>query len=615
MLRIYNCLTTQHDWRLVSIAVLVCLLASLVTIALYHRAQVASGRARILWLTIAGAAAGCGIWTTHFVAMLAYNPGIPVGYDLAFTLLSLVIAATITAIGLTIAVSVEKPWAAAAGGGVVGIGIICMHYVGMLALDVPGYVTWHWDLVTASIIAGTAISAAAIVYASRDQRFSTLLIAAVLLTAAIAIMHFTGMGAVEIIPDPTRRIDPLSLSPLWLALAVSSATMAVLGTSAVAAIADGRVREQNERLETALNNMSHGLCMFDASGRLVICNKPFLERYRLSPETVKPGCTLLEYLNQRVASGTFGGDVRQYHDEIIGVMKNGGRARSEMALPDGRIIGVLNQALPRGGWVGVHEDLTERHRIVEKQAALVQQERRRDVIDAAIDTFRQRVESVLQTVGESTTAIRSTAATLFGSSNETSQCAESALKTSNEASANVTSAASASDELSRSIGEISRQLHRTADVVRTAVSEAQATNEEIAGLTIAAEKIGEVVKLIQNIAGQTNLLALNATIEAARAGEAGRGFAVVASEVKSLSVQTAKATEEIISRIQRIQSVTGSAVSAMDGVRTTISKVEQIATTIASAVEEQSAATREISGNAGQAAAGTDEVARNVERV
>lgn len=604
MFRIYNCLATQHDWRLVLVAALVCLLASLVTITLFHRAVLTKGRARLLWLIIAGAASGCGIWTTHFVAMLAYHPGVPVGYDVTLTILSLLVAAILTALGLATAVYIPRAWAPAAGGALVGIGVICMHYLGMSALEIPGYLTWHWGLVTASVVVGIALSAAALMRASHNQNMSTLLISGALLTLAIVAMHFTAMGAVEIIPDPTRVIDPLSLSPMWLAIAVGSATMAVLGTSAVAAVADGRVREHNERLETALNHMSHGLCMFDATGHLVICNKPFLDLYRLSPDIVKPGCSLYEYLEQRAAAGTFGGDVRQYHDDVMKLMTHGGRASSEMTLPDGRVIAVLNQALPGRGWVGVHEDLTERRRVLEERAALVEQEHRRATIDAAIAAFRQRVELVLQTVGESTAAIRSTSATLFGSSNETSQCAESALKTSNEASANVTTAATAADELSSSIGEISRQLHRTAEVVRTAVSEAQATNDEIAGLASAAEKIGEVVKLIQNIAGQTNLLALNATIEAARAGEAGRGFAVVASEVKSLSVQTAKATEEIISHISAVQSSTGGAVDAIRRIAERMQQINEYTSDVAASVEQQNAATGAISQNVSGAANG-----------
>ena len=159
--------------------------------------------------------------------------------------------------------------------------------------------------------------------------------------------------------------------------------------------------------------------------------------------------------------------------------------------------------------------------------------------------------------------MRSTARGLFGSSEHTSQRAESAVQAFNEASANVETAAVAADELSRSIGEISRQLTQTSSVVGLATNEARATDDEIAGLADGAQKIGDVVKLIRNIAGQTNLLALNATIEAARAGEAGKGFAVVASEVKSLAVQTAKATEDIANHILAVQESTSGAVEAI----------------------------------------------------
>jgi methyl-accepting chemotaxis protein len=249
--------------------------------------------------------------------------------------------------------------------------------------------------------------------------------------------------------------------------------------------------------------------------------------------------------------------------------------------------------------------VTERRRVLEERAIMIEQEQHRTMIDGAISGFRERVESVLKTVGDSTASMRSTATTLFGSSDQTSQRAEGALKTSNEASANVATAATAADELSSSIAEISRQLHRTADVVRTAVTEAQATNDEIAGLTAAAEKIGEVVKLIQNIAGQTNLLALNATIEAARAGEAGRGFAVVASEVKSLAVQTAKATEEIISHISAVQASTGGAVDAIRRIADRMHEINQYTSDVAASVEQQNAATGAISQNVSSAAEGT----------
>jgi len=176
----------------------------------------------------------------------------------------------------------------------------------------------------------------------------------------------------------------------------------------------------------------------------------------------------------------------------------------------------------------------------------------------------------------------------------------------------VQTVAAATEELSSSVNEISRQVSESSRIANVAVDEANKTNITVAGLSDAAQKIGEVVGLINNIASQTNLLALNATIEAARAGEAGKGFAVVASEVKNLANQTAKATEDIQGQVGQMQSVTGTAVDAIKGITGTIQRMSEITTTIASAVEEQGAATREIARNVQQASTGTREVSSNI---
>ena len=176
------------------------------------------------------------------------------------------------------------------------------------------------------------------------------------------------------------------------------------------------------------------------------------------------------------------------------------------------------------------------------------------------------------------------------------------MQASNDASTNVTTAATATDELSNSIGEISRQLDQTTEVVRMAASEAEATNAQITGLAEAAQKIGDVVELIRNIAGQTNLLALNATIEAARAGEAGRGFSVVASEVKSLAVQTAKATEDISAQILSVQDSTGSAVAAIQRITERMREIDRAASAVSVSVDQQKAATSEIAHSVSSAA-------------
>ena len=208
------------------------------------------------------------------------------------------------------------------------------------------------------------------------------------------------------------------------------------------------------------------------------------------------------------------------------------------------------------------QDVTEQHAAEQQRAAMRAHEERRSIVEARITAFRDGSKAFCG--GQQHSAAheinRDRAVRLLRP--DLAARAERSAR-SNEASTNVATAATAADEIAGSIGEISRQLRSATDVVRMAVNEADATNDGIKGLADAAQKIGDVVELIRNIAGQTNLLALNATIEAARAGESGRGFAVVASEVKSLAVQTAKATEEISGQILSVQASTTSAVEAI----------------------------------------------------
>jgi methyl-accepting chemotaxis protein len=236
-------------------------------------------------------------------------------------------------------------------------------------------------------------------------------------------------------------------------------------------------------------------------------------------------------------------------------------------------------------------------------------------IELLTDKFDQDVTTVLKAVTAATTEMQATASSMTATAEETARQATAVANASEEASTNVTTVSVATEELTASIHEISRQVQQSAAVAGRAVADADRTNVQVKGLAEAAQKIGEVVGLINDIASQTNLLALNATIEAARAGEAGKGFAVVASEVKSLANQTAKATEEIGSQIGGIQSATTEAVSAIQSIASTIREINDIATAIASAVEEQGAATQEISRNVQQASAGTQEVSSNISGV
>jgi methyl-accepting chemotaxis protein len=238
--------------------------------------------------------------------------------------------------------------------------------------------------------------------------------------------------------------------------------------------------------------------------------------------------------------------------------------------------------------------------------------RRKSDMNKLADEFEGAVGQIVETVSSSSTQLEVSAGTLTSTAERAQELTTMVAAASEEASTNVQSVASATEEMASSVNEISRQVQDSARMAGEAVDQARTTNDRVSELSKAAARIGDVVELINTIAGQTNLLALNATIEAARAGEAGRGFAVVASEVKALAEQTAKATGEIGQQISGIQAATQDSVNAIKEISGTIEKLSEISSAIAAAVEEQGAATQEISRNVQQAAHGTQQVSSHI---
>ncbi len=391
--------------------------------------------------------------------------------------------------------------------------------------------------------------------------------------------------------------------PIWLLFVIAGASLAAAGfiywwrQRPTVRSHDGNL------LLTALNNMTQGVLLVDDKERLLVCNAQYIAMYGLSPEVVKPGCTLRDLIQNRIQTGSLDLDPEKYRSEILESVGLGESMSRIVETPDGRAVSVVNRPVAGGRfWIGTHDDITERILAERKGAALEEQERRRDALEAEISAFRENAAAVLATVNESTAGLKAIALALSRSSGETSQRAADAVHTSNSASAGMTAVAGAAEELIASIAEINRQISLAADLVSNSVEEAQATNDQIASLNTTVQEIGDVVGLIRNIAGQTNLLALNATIEAARAGEAGRGFAVVAQEVKSLAVQTATATEKIAGQIEAVQNSTRFTVEAIRRNTDHMLEIDGYTSAVARSLEQQNNATDEISINVSSAA-------------
>jgi diguanylate cyclase len=249
MLKVYNCIATEHDLRLVALAAFVCVLASFTAINLLCHARKSMGHMRNVWLAVSAISTGFGIWATHFIAMLAFAPGIPSGYNIALTILSLVAAILLTGMGLAVSLISNwrlGPWI---GGAIVAGGIAAMHYTGMAAFEIAGVVLWDQTLVAASIILGAMIGAVALPVGLHGRQARWKVGGALLLTLAICSHHFTAMGAVSIIPDAAIEVSQSALPAGWLAVGVAIASLGILGLALAGVVLDIRDHRRSE-LET-----------------------------------------------------------------------------------------------------------------------------------------------------------------------------------------------------------------------------------------------------------------------------------------------------------------------------------------------------------------------------
>jgi len=280
MLKIYNCIATAHDLRLVVLAAIVCALSSFATFRLMHHARTVQGQMHRIWLAVSAVSIGFGIWSTHFIAMLAFSPGIPSGYNIALTALSLMAAILLTGGGLAIAMIPGLRAGPALGGAVVAGGIAAMHYTGMAAFEIAGIVVWDFTLVAWSIVLGAVLGAIALPVGLHDTSEKWKAAGAVLLTLAICSHHFTGMAAVTILPDPNIAVPATALPPALLAILVCAASFTIILLSLTAVALDVRDRRRAEletdRMRGLANAAVEGLAVCDGD-TIVTVNDSFAQ--------------------------------------------------------------------------------------------------------------------------------------------------------------------------------------------------------------------------------------------------------------------------------------------------------------------------------------------------
>ncbi|RTL73808.1 MAG: GGDEF and EAL domain-containing protein [Bradyrhizobiaceae bacterium] len=285
MFKIYNCIATAHDLRLVVLAAIVCGLSSFAAFRLLHHARTVQGQMRHIWLAVSAVAIGFGIWSTHFIAMLAFSPGIPSGYNIALTAISLVVAMLLTGGGLVVAMTPGWSAGPALGGAIVAGGIAAMHYTGMAAFEIAGIVVWDFGMVAWSIVLGATLGAIALPVGLHDQSEKWKAAGAALLTLAICSHHFTGMAAVTILPDPNIAVPATALPPALLAILVCVASLTIILLSLTAVALDVRDRRRAEletdRMRGLANAAVEGLVVCDGD-TIVTVNESFAQLVGLS---------------------------------------------------------------------------------------------------------------------------------------------------------------------------------------------------------------------------------------------------------------------------------------------------------------------------------------------
>jgi NO-binding membrane sensor protein with MHYT domain/GGDEF domain-containing protein len=372
--RVISCIAVQHDYRLVALAALICAAAAVASFKIYSHIAASQGLRRLSFLVLAGVCSALGVWATHFVAMLAYGSGLPTAYDPLVTTASLLGAMIASTAAFAISNSAGR-WRPEIGGVIAGLGVAFMHYLGMQALIVPATLHWDTPIVIASLIVGAILAASALCVMHKWSGRGALWVCSGLFTLGVCGLHFTGMGALTILPDPTIVVRPSVIDGTLLAIAVTGATLLVLLSGITSAalmesqmrrLSDQQIRIQDARFKSALDNMGEGLCMFDADKRLVVCNKRYARMYQLPPHLLEAGTAHSAIIAHRVAHGLLKGDtsadaVDQKTSALDQLPADTVSSRTD-EMADGRLICVTRQPMPGGGWVATHNDVTAQRR-------------------------------------------------------------------------------------------------------------------------------------------------------------------------------------------------------------------------------------------------------------